>query len=826
MPPMKPTLPTLNTLDPANVGLLVAHPVSDGSGATLMDLSGNGHPAAIQSLGVGSTWFSDPVLGTVLQLDGANGFAILDSAIAAILSAQTTGSVAFWLKLRNATPGVATKTGLCRLQGMTGAGSITRYPFTDGKGYFSIFRQTTRADNAAAGAPLGAADRTQWHHLCITTISNGLYRVYVNGVQVHSEAAEFNVSVTAPCWLGKSTDDATLTGFLDGWLGDFRVWTRVLLPTEVLSLFNNPWSLYTSSAQQAQDKILQYQLEVNDESFVNMRELSPQVEASPGPSSELRTCVIMADLVLNPAPPYSIADGLDPRYKPIAPTLFPDTITSGLTLAIPFYEGSGVLAHDKSGSAADGTVAGGATWQADATSGFLKPTQAKAPDVAFPSNTSRVTVPFGLPVQPPGDQMTLACWFVAGASTGTNMVLMSKINDPNDAVPNSGSKWSYLLFLDASMVPKFHIADDIDSSPANEVASSTAVVAGQLYHLVATYNGLLMRLYLNGVLVGTRADAGNIPYNSNGNHNLYIGSDESGGGQWRFPGRIEDVRIWNRPITAQEVLQLYGPGTPTLPGGLGAFGIYCNAALARPLFTAQLEVQPEDNVATRMLQEQVEADALATTVQVTCIAMADVALPARNGNFAVLSVSPVLGPTSGGTLLSIKGYNLATVTSVLVGGVPLTGLTIISNSEVRGTTGAHVAGLVDVLVITSNIGQVTAFGAFGYVSGFTPQALLGIVGAQLDSSLIQTSTFNNETAPLGGDTVLSFTLPDVPVSPACVDVTVRRIGQPGGVWMRQGPIYDYTVDMVNKKIVWKGATAAFALVSGDEITIRALYQGN
>lgn len=814
--PAKPTTPILNTVDPAYLGggLLLAMPLSDGTGTAPVDISGNGLDGTTQGL---TQWVNDATLGTVLQLDGTSGYVQLNSTINTILAAQTSATVAMWVRLRNATPATVAKAGLITVQAMGGANAATLYPNpTDSKGYFSVFRTNTRF-NAVA---LGATDRSQFHHVAVTQLSNGgsaAYIIYINGVSVGSTTAEFGVGATvSPPTFGRSIDSGG-SYFLDGWLGDLRIWSRVLLPSEILTLFNNPWGLYTPSAQSAQVKAHHSEIEYTLEPSTALRMFAPQIEVMHRPAAAISNTLLMVDTQITTTFPYSISNGQDARYKPSGtPTLFSDTVTSGLKLALPLNEGTGTSAADYSGNANNGTLNGSAAWAADATSPFFFPSLVKAPDVSFSTNASFISVPANATIEPT-TAFTLAAWVVTGANTGTNMVIMSKVNDPNGTNPNTGATWSYILWYGADL--KFHLqmSDTTDSTPADTVATSSTFAASTLCHVVATFDNTaqLMKIYVNGLLLGSQANSGTIPYNSNGTHALHIGNDELASGEWRFSGRIDDVRIWNRALSLTEVQQLYN----------GPFGIYCNFAAQRT-FDVQAEVNLEDQTALRLFMPQVEIQGPPPSAITSTVLMADVQLAVHNTNFGLGAISPVLGPVGGGTTVTVTGYNFANITQVLVGGVPLTSLTLVNSSTITGVTGVHAQGLVDVQVISSSFGGLTLPASFAYVPGFTNQAVLGIVGAQLDSSLILSNTYTGETAPLGTDTTLSFTLPDFPISPTCVDLTVRKVAQPGGVWMRQGAIYDYTVDMANKKIIWKGSTAAFALASGDEITVRALYQGN
>jgi hypothetical protein len=73
------------------------------------------------------------------------------------------------------------------------------------------------------------------------------------------------------------------------------------------------------------------------------------------------------------------------------------------------------------------------------------------------------------------------------------------------------------------------------------------------YHMIATRNELgNIRLYINGLLNNTGTLTGNIPSNIN----FRIGSDVNGFGE-QLTGNLYSLRVYNRALSAQEVLQNY-----------------------------------------------------------------------------------------------------------------------------------------------------------------------------------------------------------------------------------------------------------------------------
>ena len=82
--------------------------------------------------------------------------------------------------------------------------------------------------------------------------------------------------------------------------------------------------------------------------------------------------------------------------------------------------------------------------------------------------------------------------------------------------------------------------------------STAGVVNNQWNNVVATFDGTIKRIYVNGVLAATSATlSGTVTQNTTGA--AFIGI--YGGGGYPFNGRIAQTQIYNRALTAQEVQQ-------------------------------------------------------------------------------------------------------------------------------------------------------------------------------------------------------------------------------------------------------------------------------
>ena len=88
---------------------------------------------------------------------------------------------------------------------------------------------------------------------------------------------------------------------------------------------------------------------------------------------------------------------------------------------------------------------------------------------------------------------------------------------------------------------------------------------GKWVHWVVTWDGTSsasgVRFYKNGVEIskGSTTDGAGARV-SDATRNLFIGSDASGSALRSFDGRMDDVRVYNRALSATEVLQLYNLG--------------------------------------------------------------------------------------------------------------------------------------------------------------------------------------------------------------------------------------------------------------------------
>lgn len=88
----------------------------------------------------------------------------------------------------------------------------------------------------------------------------------------------------------------------------------------------------------------------------------------------------------------------------------------------------------------------------------------------------------------------------------------------------------------------------------NDQITATAAINSDIWqHLVATYNGLNERLYIDGVLVKSAGNSSPLAYDT---HPALIGCDDNAGASERFHGVLDELRIYNRALSQAEIQNL------------------------------------------------------------------------------------------------------------------------------------------------------------------------------------------------------------------------------------------------------------------------------
>ena len=173
----------------------------------------------------------------------------------------------------------------------------------------------------------------------------------------------------------------------------------------------------------------------------------------------------------------------------------------------------------------------------------------------------------------PSDQITLQAWV------------------QHNIVPAFGDWYGFLAHKGASDGYRLHLQDNTlrlrFSLPATSLVTAGSIGTGAWHHVVATYDGATMRVYIDGVQdATTAARTGNILPAPGGDAEVYIGhGDQPKDRPWSYEwvGQVDEVRISRVARSAGWVLTEYR--NHNAPGSFYSVGAETPGPYATPPFT-------------------------------------------------------------------------------------------------------------------------------------------------------------------------------------------------------------------------------------------------
>jgi hypothetical protein len=224
-----------------------------------------------------------------------------------------------------------------------------------------------------------------------------------------------------------------------------------------------------------------------------------------------------------------------PSYtaKPVNGLLYDplDPLTRGLVAWLPMIEGAGATTRNYA-TAFPEPMTGGPAWG-------IGP---RGPTLSTDGVVSTV------------DLTTLPTSFATGITVAL-WVNMSTVSVRQDILarwgPATQRQFLLLAGLTAGKLAFFISSNGTSTVSAN---SATTVAAGVWMHVVGTFDNTTIRLYINGVADGTASAAA---LNVVSTYPAYVGRSNDA----RAACAVDDVRVYNRPLTPQEVRALYADMT-------------------------------------------------------------------------------------------------------------------------------------------------------------------------------------------------------------------------------------------------------------------------
>ena len=217
-----------------------------------------------------------------------------------------------------------------------------------------------------------------------------------------------------------------------------------------------------------------------------------------------------------------------------------DTFTRGLVGYWNFDEGSGQTAYDASNEGNDGTL--GATSGAEASD----PTWTSGKEgggLSFDGTDDYV----GIADDFVSDEFSAAMWIKIPADYPAADRYFFSTGQYSSGAGKNGLH----LYIDSTKNVKFKVVTDILQSSVG-----VSITVDTFYYVVFTKSGAIGKLYIDGIEKTSKTDL-----NTTSNSTLDITKIGLASTRY-FPGIIDDVRIYNRALSSEEIRYHYNRGGP------------------------------------------------------------------------------------------------------------------------------------------------------------------------------------------------------------------------------------------------------------------------
>lgn len=216
-------------------------------------------------------------------------------------------------------------------------------------------------------------------------------------------------------------------------------------------------------------------------------------------------------------------------------TAMATVVPSGLVAAYGMEEGTGTSVVDASGLNNRATISG-ATWTTNGRHGRA---------LTFDGVNDRLNIADAASLDLTAG-MTLSAWVLPTSSSGWRTVLLKEVS--------GGLRYALYAYSDT---PRPSVYIDVDGVSTAFVEGPTQLPIGTWTHLASTYDGSILRLYVNGVEVASRTLTGAIRTSTG---QLRIGGNAVWGEY--FAGTIDEARVYNRALTPADIQAEMGRAVP------------------------------------------------------------------------------------------------------------------------------------------------------------------------------------------------------------------------------------------------------------------------
>ena len=525
--------------------LIAGYPFEEGSGQTVLDLSGNGNNGTLAG---NAARTPTGKVGEAIEFNGSNSYINLGP----IDITSPTLSIALWFKADD----FGTHDGrlISKATGTAGSAHYWMISTIRSAGQHKL-RFRLKTNNGGTSTLIGNATLTtgDWTH--VTTTYDGVaMKLFQNGIQVGSLAKTGAVATSASveARIGANPDN---TRYFDGLIDDVRIYSEALDLATIEDIIQGnlpllddndndneapsvPTGLTLNSAT-ANAVSFSWTPSTDDQGAVTVYHiLRDGVEIATSSVASYTDNTVAADTTYV----YNVTAEDDSGNESAASAdLSADTSVPNdgpeLTAAYPFEEGSGQTILDLSGNGNNGTLAGNAA---------RNPMGKVGEAIEFNGSNSYINLG---PLDITSQNLSIALWFKADDFATHDARLISKAT----GTATSAHYWM-ISTIRSSGQSKLRFRLKTNNGGTSTLIGNATLTAGDWFHVTATYDGVSMKLFQDGIQVGSLAKTGTIATSASVEARIGANPENTR----YFDGLIDDVRIYDEALdstTIQDIVQ-------------------------------------------------------------------------------------------------------------------------------------------------------------------------------------------------------------------------------------------------------------------------------
>lgn len=535
---------TISVSPPMGAGLKAHYRFEEGSGTIALDSSGNANDAVI----AGPNHVLDSPRGGqyVLNFDGSGDYVDLG----ALDVPGTELTLALWFNA--ASFDIADARLISKAVGTAGGSHYWMISTVVSNGQTLLRgRLMTGGDTETLIASTGELSTGVWVHVALVYDGSTL-RLYKDGVEVgvRSQAGAIDTSAAVPAAIGNQPPGAGNKSF-DGAIDEVRIYCRALDAAEIQALVgaapNDPPVADNDFAavQTGGSTVIDVLDGDTDDGTLDPATVqivdNPQFgSVSVNPVTGAVTYSHFGGPEMADSFTYQVQDNLGVLSN-VAVVTLQISAPNDSVAQWEFDEGSGFTAIDSTGNGNDGALLG-TTWSTDTPDG-------SSSSMNFSGADDELVDIGNLDVT--GSALTMAMWIRADDFDEQDARLISKAR-------GTAANAHYWMISTLDVGGEFRLRVRLRTNGTTDtlVASSGALTAGSWIHVAAVYDGATLRIYKDGVEVGSMAKTGNL--DTDPTVGAAIGNQPLGAGDKGFDGRIDSVQIFSRALSPGEINTLAG----------------------------------------------------------------------------------------------------------------------------------------------------------------------------------------------------------------------------------------------------------------------------